>query len=211
MIAHVQVWQALDGLASRYGLSPSGLARKAGLDPTSFNRSKRIGVDGRERWPSTESIAKVLHATGAGLEEFIMLVEQDTKKPLKASTIPLIDFSEAARGGFFDDGGMPTGNGWDEVAFPDFDAGQVFAFEVSGPSMQPLYRDGDIIIVSPSAQVRRGDRVVVKLISGEVMAKELRRKTAKSVELRSLNPDQEDLVLDMTQIAWMARVMWASQ
>jgi hypothetical protein len=54
MLTHGQVWAALDRLAERAGLSPSGLARRPGLDPTTFNKSKRITPDGRERWPSTE-------------------------------------------------------------------------------------------------------------------------------------------------------------
>jgi phage repressor protein C with HTH and peptisase S24 domain len=74
MLTHTQIWAGVDGLAARYGMTASGLARKAGLDPTTFNRSKRIAPDGRQRWPSTESIAKVLHATGASLSEFMDLL-----------------------------------------------------------------------------------------------------------------------------------------
>ena len=66
-----------------------------------------------------------------------------------------------------------------------------YALEVSGNSMEPAYRDGTIIMVSPAAPVRRGDRVVVKTKDGEVMAKELKRRTAKSIELRSFNPDAQ--------------------
>ena len=51
-------------IAERYGFSASGLAKKAGLDPTSFNPSKRNGPDGRPRWPTTESIARVLQCVG---------------------------------------------------------------------------------------------------------------------------------------------------
>ncbi|MDJ1157999.1 helix-turn-helix transcriptional regulator [Chelatococcus sp. SYSU_G07232] len=209
MLSHEQIWNAIDALAARYDLSPSGLARKAGLDPTTFNRSKRAGADGRLRWPSTESIAKVLDATGASLDEFMSLITRN-ERPASRS-IPLIGFAQAGNGGFFDDGGFPVGTGWDEVAFPDLGDDRVYALEISGDSMQPLYRDGDIIIVSPTATIRRGDRVVVKTTDGEVMAKELKRRTAKSVELRSLNPDHGDRVLPASDIAWMARVMWASQ
>jgi phage repressor protein C with HTH and peptisase S24 domain len=228
MLSHHQIWAGIDLLAARYGLSASGLARKAGLDPTSFNRSKRMGTDGRERWPSTESIAKILDATGAELNEFIHFVAQSgfnpaenphhrksapisKSDPISKPTIPLIGFAQAGSGGFFDAGGMPNGIGWDEVVFPDFDRSDVFAFEINGDSMQPLYRDGDIIIVSPSARLRRGDRVVVKTKDGEVMAKELRRQTPKTIELLSLNPHYEDRVLAPQDITWMARVMWASQ
>jgi phage repressor protein C with HTH and peptisase S24 domain len=209
MLSHESIWNAIDALASRYGLSASGLARKAGLDPTAFNRSKRIGADGRPRWPSTESIAKVLDATGATIDDFLSVVRQQEQVPHR--TIPLIGFAQAGRGGFFDDGGFPVGTGWDEVSFPDGIDEKVYALEISGDSMMPLYRDGDIIIVSPTSSVRRGDRVVVKTTDGEFMAKELKRRTARTVELRSLNPEHEDRILPVSDIAWMARIIWASQ
>ncbi|TIO63069.1 MAG: helix-turn-helix transcriptional regulator, partial [Mesorhizobium sp.] len=70
MLSHDRVWAAIDALAERYSLSASGLARRAGLDSTAFNKSKRLSSDGRPRWPSTESLAKIIEATGASLEEF---------------------------------------------------------------------------------------------------------------------------------------------
>ncbi|MFT0891116.1 helix-turn-helix transcriptional regulator [Pseudochelatococcus sp. G4_1912] len=210
MLSHDQIWSALDAFAARSGLTPSGLARKAGLDPTAFNRSKRTAADGRPRWPSTESIAKVLDATGASLDEFMALIARHGKyKPTR--NLPLIGFAQAGKGGFFDDGGFPVGGSWDEVAFPEISEDKVFALEIAGESMQPVYRDGDVIIVSPTASLRRGDRVVVRTVEGEVMAKELKRRTAKTVELRSLNPDHEDRMFNEQDIAWIARIIWASQ
>ncbi|MFC0218572.1 phage repressor protein C with HTH and peptisase S24 domain [Pseudochelatococcus lubricantis] len=210
MLSHDQIWSALDAFAAQRGLSPSGLARKAGLDPTAFNRSKRTAADGRPRWPSTESIAKVLDATGASLDEFMALVSRHGRYT-STRNLPLIGFAQAGKGGFFDDGGFPVGGSWDEVAFPDMGEDKVFALEISGDSMLPIYRDGDVIIVSPTASVRRGDRVVVRTAQGEVMAKELKRRTARTVELRSFNPEHEDRVLAESDIAWIARVIWASQ
>ena len=67
---HNEVWRGIDLLAERNGLSASGLARLAGLDPTSFNPSKRQARDGRPRWPSTESIARALEAVGSGMDDF---------------------------------------------------------------------------------------------------------------------------------------------
>jgi phage repressor protein C with HTH and peptisase S24 domain len=209
MLTHAQVWTALDRLAERAGLSPSGLAKRAGLDPTTFNRSKRITPDGRTRWPSTESVSKALAATGVGIDTFVGLI-QDNARPV-SQAVPLIGLAEAGTGGFFDDGGFPVGKGWDEIAFPQVADEHAYALEISGDSMLPAYRRGDVIVVSPAAPVRRGDRVVVKTRDGEVMVKELRRKTAKSIELQSLNATHADRNLSLRDVLWMARIVWASQ
>jgi phage repressor protein C with HTH and peptisase S24 domain len=211
---HETVWAAIDALAARHGLTPSGLARRAGLDPTAFNRSKRVASDGRPRWPSTESIAKVLSATGESLDAFVGLVRGEPFQPrahfARPQPVPLLGLAQAGGGGFFDDGGFPVGQGWDEVALPAFGE-DAYALEVSGDSMLPLYRKGDILIVSPSARLRKGDRIVVKTMEGEVMAKVLKRRSADQVELSSANPEHGDRVLKPSQIAWMARIVWASQ
>ena len=209
MLSHARVWSAIDRLAERYGLSTSGLAKKAGLDATSFNRSKRVGPDGRDRWPSTESIAKVLSATGAHLDEFMRLVEPSESS---GRTVPLIGMAQAGGGRLFSNDGMPAGGpGWDAVELPDPGQEGAFALEVQGDSMLPLYRDGDIVIVSRLAAIRKGDRVVVRTHDGEVMAKELKRRTAKVLELRSLNPEHADRTLAMAEVDWIARILWARQ
>ena len=209
MLTHAQVWSAIDRLAARAGLSASGLARRAGLDPTTFNKSKRVTAQGRARWPSTESIAKALTATGTPFDIFVTLIEQSGGTATRA--VPLIGFAEAGAGGYFDDGGFPAGEGWDEIAFPAVTDEHAYALEVSGQSMEPAYRDGDVILVSPSAPIRRGDRVVVKTRGGEVMAKELRRRTAKTIELKSLNAQHADRALATADVLWIARILWASQ
>jgi phage repressor protein C with HTH and peptisase S24 domain len=209
MLTHAQVWSAIDRLAARAGLSASGLARRAGLDPTTFNKSKRITAAGRARWPSTESIAKALAATGTPFDIFVTLIEPGAGAATRA--VPLLGFAEAGSGGFFDDGGFPAGEGWDEIAFPAVNDEHAYALEVSGQSMEPAYRDGDVILVSPSAPIRRGDRVVVRTRAGEVMAKELKRKTAKSIELKSLNAQHPDRTLAAVDVLWIARILWTSQ
>jgi phage repressor protein C with HTH and peptisase S24 domain len=209
MLTHNQIWNALDRLAARAKLTPSGLAKKAGLDPTTFNKSKRITPEGRPRWPSTESVAKALQATGTKVDTFIGLLTDSGKAAI--SNVPLIGFAEAGAGGYFDDGGFPVGKGWEEIAFPSVTDEHAYALEISGDSMKPAYRDGDVIVVSPAAPVRKGDRVVVKTKDGEVMVKELRRKTTKQVELKSLNTEHRDRTLAMSDILWIARIMWASQ
>ena len=221
MLTHEQIWAAIDALASNNDMSASGLARKSGLDPTTFNRSKRFTASGRERWPSTESIAKVLKCTNTTVDDFMREIEQaglpapvgnvNYREEFARQSIPVIGFAQAGTGGFFDDGGFPVGQGWDEVERPSSVSDNTYALRVSGDSMLPLYRENDIIIVDPTAQVRTGDRVVAKTLEGEVFAKVLLRRTTNSVEFNSLNPEHDDLQFAPEQIDWIARIVWASQ
>jgi phage repressor protein C with HTH and peptisase S24 domain len=213
MLSHEKVWAAIDALAARHSLSASGLARRAGLDSTAFNKSKRRSADGRPRWPSTESLAKVMEATGASLAELLALVDASAVAGRQGrASVPLIGFAQAGAGGFFDDGGFPVGQGWEEVSLPAGGVGEnAYALQVQGDSMLPLYRDGDILIVEPGARVRKGDRVVAKTVTGEVMAKILAGRGVGHVRLVSLNPAHPERVLPAAEVVWLARIVWASQ
>ncbi len=231
MFSHRSIWEAIDALANRHGMSVSGLARLAGLDATAFNPSKRISKDGRERWPSTESISKILQATHEDFDRFmsddIQFTQMDNlvdnlgagfESPSSSGqghSVPLLGFAQAGAGGFFDSAGFPVGQGWEEVSFPgggrNADHDNIYALEVTGDSMAPAYRDGDILIVSPGEQLRRGDRVVLRTVDGEVTAKILHRQTDQNVELRSLNPEHGPRTIAMSDVDWIARILWASQ
>lgn len=210
MLTHTQIWSALDRLAALAGLSPSGLAKKSGLDPTTFNKSKRLTSDGRARWPSTESVAKALGATGTSIDTLVQLIDEGEPSQIK-NTIPLIGLAQASKGGYFNEAGLPTGQSWDEIRFPALEDPHAYALELSGDAMAPIYHDGTIVIVSPAASIRRGDRVAVKTAAGEVMLKELKRRTAKTIELRSIDPVRLECVLQMRDVLWIARIVWASQ
>jgi phage repressor protein C with HTH and peptisase S24 domain len=211
MLRHADVWRAIDRLAAEHGLSPSGLARRAGLDPTTFNKSKRITREGRPRWPSTESISKILAATDSTLARFVEHVANGSDEEAYVHRIPLVGLAQAGSEGYFDDAGFPKGAGWDQIAFPDIRDQHAYALEISGDSMAPVYRDGDIVVVSPGADIRKGDRVVLKTKAGEVMAKLFQRRTATRIELSSINPAFEDRVLNADEVLWMARIVWARQ
>jgi phage repressor protein C with HTH and peptisase S24 domain len=208
-LTHAQIWGAIDALAALVGTSASGLAKRAGLDPTTFNKSKRITADQRERWPSTESVAKCLAATGVSLEQFVALMAPAPRGVARA--MPLIGFAEAGEGGRFDERGFPEGERWDEFGFPAIEDRNAYALEITGDALRPVFRDGTFIVVSPAAAIRRGDRVVVKLAGGEVIARELARKTSKAIELRALGPGQSDHTLATEDYLWIARIVWASQ
>ncbi len=212
---HDDIWRAIDTLAAENGLSASGLARRSGLDAPTVNPTKRRKPDGRARRPATESQAKVLDATGATLEQFSALVSGDralaSSRLAQTRRIPLIGLAQAGGDGYFDDGGYPVGGSWDEVSLPEIADPHAYALEISGDSMEPVYRDGDMVIVSPVAPIRRGDRVVVRTSDGQVMAKELTRRSARRIELKSLNPEHPNYTFTLPDVTWIHRIIWSSQ
>ena len=209
-LSHGQIWKAIDGLARREGLSASALARRAGLDATSFNPSKRFGPGDppRPRWPSTESLTRILQATGLSLGEFAAMAQDAPERP---STVPMLGLAQAGQDGFFDDAGLPVGDGWEQTELPR-PKETLLSLRVTGDSMAPVYREGDRIIVDREASdVRKGDRVVVRTTGGETLAKEVAALTARAVTLASINPAYEPRVMARKDIVWMGRILWVSQ
>ncbi|WP_319533153.1 helix-turn-helix transcriptional regulator [uncultured Cohaesibacter sp.] len=230
MLSHEAIWKAIDGLASRNNLSPSALARRAGLDPTSFNPSKRIKSDGRPRWPSTESIAKILDATDTGIADFfapILPVESHRKKGSKGppswsiqaivnQTVPQqwprVD----------DDGGAPSlSSAPDSKSSASHSAGKansrhgdqpsLFVLEVSGDQFRPFYRNGDKLLLSVDLGLAPGDRVVVHCQRDGLVAGEIRQVRKRSL---SLSMDFEHKMIStfaLSHVKWVARIVWVSQ
>ncbi|MBP8062549.1 MAG: helix-turn-helix transcriptional regulator [Brevundimonas sp.] len=209
-LSHAQLWKAIDGLARHEGLSVSALARRAGLDATSFNPSKRFGPGDppRPRWPSTESLTRILDATGLSLGEFATLARDAVERP---PTVPMLGMAQAGQDGYFDDAGLPVGDGWEQTDLPR-PRDSLLSLRIVGDSMAPLYREGDRVIVDREAsEVRKGDRVVVRTTGGETLAKEVAALTAKAVTLASVNPAYEARTLTRSEIVWMGRILWVSQ
>jgi len=209
-LSHAQLWKAIDGLARHEGISVSALARRAGLDATSFNPSKRFGPGEppRPRWPSTESLTLILNATGLSLGEFAAMARDASERP---STVPMLGMAQAGQDGFFDDAGLPVGDGWEQTELPR-SRDSLLSLRITGDSMAPLYREGDRVIVDREAtEIRRRDRVVVRTTGGETLAKEVAALSARAVTLASINPAYEPRILARKDIVWMGRILWVSQ
>ncbi|MDP3801003.1 helix-turn-helix transcriptional regulator [Brevundimonas sp.] len=209
-LSHAQLWKAIDGLARREGISASALAKRAGLDATSFNPSKRFGPGQppRPRWPSTESLTRILTATGLSLGEFATLARDAPERP---ATVPMLGMAQAGQDGFFDDAGLPVGDGWEQTELPR-PRDSLLSLRIAGDSMAPLYREGDRVIVDREASdVRKGDRVVVRTAGGETLAKEVAALTSRVVTLASINPAYGPRSVPRRDIVWMGRILWVSQ
>ncbi len=125
--------------------------------------------------------------------------------------MPLLGFAQAGASGAFDESGFPSGKGWTEIAFPTAEDQHTFALEISGDTMAPAYRDRDVILVSPGTPARKGDRVVVKTRAGEVTIATLKRRTAKALELQPFGTTQAERTIAVSDVAWIARIVWVSQ
>ncbi len=79
-MTHDDIWAAIDNLAKKLGKSCSGLAKNCGLDSTTFNPSKRHDKYGKPRWPSSQTLSKVLHTTGISEAEFFSLGHTEPEK-----------------------------------------------------------------------------------------------------------------------------------
>ncbi len=213
-MTHSEIWRALDVLAAEHGMSPSALARRAGLDPTTFNRSKRQTPDGRPRWPSTESLAKALDATGVTLEMFSHLIAGGRAFVTGASRMrrmPIIDIAQAGESGHFDEAGFPVGTGWDEVGAPEIADPLAYALEISNESMRPVFRHGDVVIVSPRTTIGTGDRVIVRTTVGGTAAKQFVTRSDQGVKFRDLSNEQSEITFAENELSWIHKIIWASQ
>ena len=208
MFTHEQIWRGIDRLAAHAQTSPSGLARRAGLDSTTFNPSKRVSADGSKlRWPSTESLAKALSAANLGFDDFAALMSGGSS----SRSLPAMSLAEGARSAAFDSIGQPAGASWTRVPVPDLAAGQAYALRIEDDAMAPVFRAGTQLVIAPEERPRIGDRVVVKIRDGRLSAWELGVSSVQAVNLVSLNPQQPDRLVPLGDVSWIARIVWASQ
>lgn len=79
-MTHELFWNTIEKLAKTHGLTRSGLAKRSGLDATTFNKSKQFSPDGTPRWPSCGTIVKVINALNLGARDFVSLFPTESDK-----------------------------------------------------------------------------------------------------------------------------------
>lgn len=211
MLTHQAIWRGIDLLAERNRLSASGLAKRAGLDPTTFNKSKRTTKQGKPRWPSTESLSKVLEATSTTMTEFVNLLDEPaTPSAPPTRRIRCLSLSQMEREQAFDSAGFPQAGPWEDIEFPALNDESAYAIELDRDVVPPVLRAGDMLVVSPRGSVRRNDRVLVRRRDGQVDIGILLRRTAQRISLGHFS-QAEERSLEVADVAWLARILWISQ
>ena len=210
MLTHKQIWDGIDQLAARNGLSASGLAKRAGLDPTTFNKSKRTTKQGKPRWPSTESLSKILDATGTGVRDFVELMTNGVPNRRATERLKCLSLSQVEQGTGLDTAGFPVAGRSDEVDFPALEDEHAFIVEFDRDLAPPFLRAGDQAVIAPSSGIRRGDRVLGRLRSGEVVVGILARRTAQRTVLQDLTPPFAERPITADDLSWLGRLVWLS-
>ena len=204
---HQDIWRGVDLLAQKHGLSVSRLAKLAGLDATAFNRSKRISKDGRLRWPSTESLSRALAAVDERFSDFAGLIDGNG-----GAAIPLLEIEAASDPTRFDAAGTPRRETWEVVRLPGTETGEeLFALEVTGRDLEPVYRSGDRLIVSTKTTMRSGDRAVLMTEENEIQIGTVGRITDNQVTLLPLRSNTPANLYIVSNLAWIGRILWVSQ
>jgi phage repressor protein C with HTH and peptisase S24 domain len=212
MLTHTAIWRGIDLLAERNRWSASGLAKRAGLDPTTFNKSKRTTKQGKSRWPSTESVSKILDATGTSMAEFVALIDEGSDgPPPPMRRLRCLSLGQMEREQAIDAAGFPQSGPWEDIEFPSIGDDSAYAVELDRDLLAPVLRAGDMLIVSPRSSVRRHDRVVLRLKTGQLEVGVLVRRTAQRVALGHFCRPEDERVLDAVSVAWISRILWISQ
>lgn len=204
MFTHEDIWRAIDRLAEEKGYSASGLARQAGLDPTAFNRSKRVSPNGKPRWPSTESLAKILQVTGSSLQD---LLDTIAAPPGQAQQAPIPHLPYAL---------LRSGRLTAENAAPFLTAGfhagrDSFAVTVEDDRLKPLYRAGAILVADRAVKPGGEDRILFFSHKEGLKAGILHGLQKRSWSVLVPDQDFREVSFAENDIEWIARILWASQ
>jgi phage repressor protein C with HTH and peptisase S24 domain len=177
----------------------------SGLNSTSFNPSKRLrSEDGTGRWPSTESIAKVLKAAEMTWADFIAILEQTAATPAQPVGKLIIALASLIYPPYrglkhFDEHGN------------DVHGRVSYIVNISNDTMSPIYRDGDMIMVSTGMEVKPNHRVLLYPKAGGVLIGKVIAKTEETINLESFQNSSELITIPQDEIAFIHKIDWLKQ
>ena len=135
-------------------------------------------------------------------------IEQD-KLPLAAGRlVPVINKLSAGYPSDFNDLDYPVGIADDYVRCPDMHDPNAFAVRVVGDSMEPKFREGDIVIFSPAAEVHNGDDCFVRFaMPHETTFKRVFFESDNKIRLQPRNEKYSPTIVDGKRINGLYRAV----
>lgn len=184
------------------GVSNKALADTAGVSLQAVGDWLRTGRIGRDRLPS---IAATVNRT----IEWLLSGKESSPSPIQEQLtdhhvtpgaepvyreIPVVGTTEVGPDSQWFDLGYPSDFGEAYLDTPTKDR-SAYALGVVGSSMDPRFREGDVLAISPAVEPVPGDDVVVKQVNGSLMVKELVAIREDTVALRSIGRGERRLVI----------------
>ena len=203
-----KIWDAIDKFAKNSGMSPSALAKSIGLDATTFNKSKRIRNDGKQRWPSLDSINRILEVYNIEFEDLYKLSD-DIHSTKQSLSIPYISLSGLSQGSRTDVRKFDISS-WRQVQFP-YSTQNMYAIDLDDSCYEPLYNFGSTLVVAKDSEIRRGDRIVIITRSGESLIREFIRREENAIKVCTPYDKENLQYINLSDIRLLNRIMWASQ
>lgn len=138
----------------------------------------QVGIDLDRLW-ADGTLRKWAEEKSSNIEEFLPL----------GRPIPLINKVSAGYPSDFTDLGYPVGIAEDYVYAPGVTDAEAFAIVVCGDSMEPRFKEGDVLVISPEAPVQTGDDCFVKIASEDsATLKRVYYEEGSRIRLQPLNP-----------------------
>lgn len=210
MFTHKDIWAAIDQHANDMGYSPSSLAKAAGLDPTAFNKSKRMSTSGKPRWPSTESIAKILEATNTDTAAFMALINapaRGTAPPASVKPLPFLSSHDAERDGLFTSARKPDTSKWATYHYKEHDIDpQSFAIKATDNMFTPVLRNGHIAIAHRIEMPQTGQRILAKHCANGLFLYDVYDRKDSTLTFLPVDPNKKARTDDIADYDWFAAV-----
>lgn len=151
----IELHMTLEDVAQKAGVSAATISRWESGDIANMRRDRIV------------SLARALQISPAVIMGWSGPPEEQGRGP----KIPL--FARISAGS--PPKAIPDNRGYEEITQQMVAAGDFFALRVSGPSMEPTLREGDIVIVKKESHVKSGDLAVVLADGGDAAIREIQK------------------------------------
>ncbi len=174
------------------GLSAREVARRAGISDGHV-----LYIENEQRKPTFDVLMKIIKALNADVQEFLqetgyLPVNVEPVAMKNTRPVPVVSWVIAGKWEAVCDNFQPgDADDWIET---EVKGKNVFALKIKGDSMEPEFKEGEIVIVNPHVEAKSGDYVVVKNDEEEATFKQL-KVYGETTVLHPLNPKYPDIEL----------------
>ena len=176
---NVNIGDNIRNIRKRLDLSQLALAQKVGISDSYLSKIEKGNIE----TPGRELIANIAGALNVSVGELFGEVARVTTR-----LIPLLSLVQAGE--------------WTGIRYPgiaedyietDLVAANLFALRVHGDSMEPLFHEGETIIINPDFEVLPGNYCVAKIDDDNATTLKQLKKIDTVYFLHPLNPAYEDI------------------